>query len=681
MTSQNPKHQALLKGGLAVTDEFEQYRVLNRAKNSAGDDFEQYRVSNQRDAQKSERMGFKGIKGDISESLSQLPEALMQTLASLPSEAYGAITHPGRSLMNVGAGLGEGAIGAFNLPGNITKYLSSKGILPEAFGRYAPHIGDLGIEKRLGLDAPQAGDALVRGLASFAPFARLGKFGQAGVAKRAGTLSAYAGGQNEDPIKTALLGELLGGAAKGVQGGVNKLRPSNLLRGELSPEQLQRNLDVTKGTETGLGRVIDHPVLNRFHENILPNVIGSGAEKTMQRTARGIQGKGQDVVEGMMGKTEPSDVSQRLQSALVSAAKEARNNKNALYGKYNKQAEKLGITTDRSNMRKTASSLLDEINSDPDLAKFTNNEDISLLKGIAKEGSKKEHSLKSTEILKGKIGNLAYEAWRAGEQPKVSLYKDLRDALEKDIDKPIESSKDPELKKLRQEAKDFYRKEFAPFESNDIVKFTREGGDPDLLLGHFLKTQGGVGNDRAHLLKRLISATEGQQKGKENLIAGAYFSRALNDEGMIDPIKLRSLYYKLGKNQRKVLLGNGELHNDVKRIAELTNKNNEAYHLLFNPKTGARLSQLFQIGATSAVGGGLSGFLGTNLALGAAGKLATKALTSEKVRESLVKKMIANQNKKPSKLPERARKLAPMELELTKYNRQSTQKDDQNGTR
>src|SRR6185312_13815525 len=105
----------------------------------------------------------------------------------------------------------------------------------------------------------------------------------------------------ENPGKAAAIGLASGAIAPTLEGVVNALRPSSLLRGNLSPEQLAKNLDVTQGTETGLGRVIESPTLNRVYENVLPHVIGSGAEDTMQRTANDIIGKGNNLLEETRG--------------------------------------------------------------------------------------------------------------------------------------------------------------------------------------------------------------------------------------------------------------------------------------------------------------------------------------------------------------------------------------------
>ena len=138
----------------------------------------------------------------------------------LPGELWGAVTHPTRALKNIPIGLGEGAAGLWNLPINTAQYLSEKGYLPKVVGEYAhkAHIPVEEIEKKLGIEAKEPGDALTRMLSGFGAWGKLGKFGEASALKRAGLGAGYAGGQGENPITgaiTALVPNIIKGGVKG----------------------------------------------------------------------------------------------------------------------------------------------------------------------------------------------------------------------------------------------------------------------------------------------------------------------------------------------------------------------------------------------------------------------------------------------------------------------------------
>jgi hypothetical protein len=142
-------------------------------------------------------------------------------------------------------------------------------------------------------------------------------------------------------------------------------------------------------------------------------------------------------------------------------------------------------------------------------------------------------------------------------------------------------------------------------------------------------------NDRVHLLRQLSQST----KEKSNLLGNAYLSPAYED-GKINPLKLSSLYHKLGKRQRVELFGK-ETNEKLKNYSDLVRKNKEGFNLMFNPKTGARLGH---IGSLLTAGTHLPAALG----LSGLGNIANRLLTSESFREKLVKAIIED---KKIKLP------------------------------
>lgn len=627
---------------------------------------------------------------------------------------------------NVAIGFTEMGRNIANTPHNIANLLGNGDLIPN----FAPE--DFDYAKAYGANEPaNLSDKLIRGLAQYAPAlalpgANIGRAGEAiSAIPKAGKFlneaisqaipqAAFGATQNKNPIAGALemgAGSLAGSAiGKGIESGINALRPSTRLRGELLPEELSKNLENVKGTETNLGEVIKSPSLKRLYENVLPHVLGSGAEKTMQRNSNNILNKGNELLSKISGKTPPEDYGVKIQEALKQSAKDIERVKNEKFDKVNQFAKEAKVTTDRKNLRNTAQDILKQIESDPDLSKFTNVSDIKLIKDIANgelkdikfsqagkksyEGNiditgkqikeelnpitgeplnpneimqnavvnkssnrhpgefsvitgkqipnKENFSLKNTDILRGKIGDFAHEAFVKGEKPKANIYQKLKKALEKDVDTAIENSSSNELKEAHKNAMEFYKNEYAPFEDPDLRKFIKQGGDPDLILNHFIK---GGKNDRAKLLTKLSKGILQEPNGTENLLAASYFSRALDNEGQLNPIKLSTLYHNLGKNQRKALFGDQKTASEFKNYVDLVNKNKEGFNLMFNPKTGARnATTLSHIGTliTGGLTGSLPGFVGTLLASGAAGKAATKLLTSPKYRDKLVTAMLKN---------------------------------------
>jgi hypothetical protein len=627
---------------------------------------------------------------------------------------------------NLAIGLAEGGRNIANTPHNLANLVGA--------GEYVPNFAppEYDYTQAFGAKEPATlSDKLIRGLAQYAPAfalpgANLGRAGEtiSSIPKVGGFLgeaasqavpqAAFGVTQNQNPLVGAAeggLGSLAGSAiGKGIEKGINALRPSQILRGELSPEELAKNLELTKGTETNLGEIIESPSLKRLYENVLPHVLGSGSEKTMQRNTSNILKKGDELLTKISGKTQPEDYGIKIQEALKQSAKDIEKVKNEKFSKVNDFAKEAKVTTDRSNLRNAAKEILHQIESDPDLSKFTNPSDIKLIKDIAFNGlkeanlsskgkktyegnsnisgkkikeeldpitgepikpiefnekssvnlpktmhpgefspitgkrieNKNNYSLKNTDILRGKIGEMAHEAFIKGEKPKGSIYQKLKQALEKDVDQAIKHSSSEQLKKAHKDAMQFYKNEYAPYEDPDIRKFIKQGGDPDLIISHFIK---GGKNDRATLLTKLSKGLLQEPNGTKNLLAASYFSRAIDNDGKLNPLKLSTLYHNLGKNQRKALFGDTATANEFKNYMDLVNKNKEGFNLMFNPKTGARNTTLLShIGTliTGGLTGSLPGFAGTLLASGLAGKGATKLLTSPKYREKLVNAMIKN---------------------------------------
>lgn len=666
--------------------------------------------------------GIRGIVSDIKESISGVPGELYDFFANLPEQAYAsgkqAVTNPLRAAGNVGAGFLEGLKGAANIPSNIASYLHKKDIgrgnIEDRIKKL--HIGDTGLEQAV-LGSPQEGDELLRGIGSFAPYAKVGSIlgglgkGIKGAAVRAGTAGAYATGQNQDPLKAALMGIAGEGLTRVAQ---KAFKPGRFLPSSpLSNEELINAAGVTRGTETGLGNVIDNPILQQQYENVLPNIPFSGTNQAMQRTASEITNRGESILDTLKGHADTGDIGSTLQKALKTAESEARKEKNEKFKLLNDAAEKEGVQTERINLRNTAKKYLKEIESDPDLEAISDNSITSLLKELSdtnkkqspiiknpnqeknyafdfikgtkteippespKPEPKKKSTLKSTDILRGKLREAQHDASASNNTHLASIYKALKDAAVKDINESIDNSGNKHLDKLRDNAMKFYEKEYAPFSDKDIMKFTRKGGDPDLLISTFLKNN--RLSDRSKLLGKLTLKLNNDDK---NLLAYSYFSKALED-GNLNPIKLKTLFKNLGTNQKHHLLGNQPILKELDNYTRLVNKNKEPLNIMFNPQTGKRnlsvlpfLSALGSSIGTMATGSIPGGILSAAIP-SLVSKPITKALTSEKLREKVIKGIIKSREKKAkgkknmapfvNALMQASQTTKPMELEVNRF--------------
>lgn len=517
---------------------------------------------------------------------------------------------PGRAALNVGAGATEALKGLINLPAfTAEQVLKQGGGKAGKFLSEIPRnlqIGDTGLQEAI-LGEQQVGDEALQLLGNLVPVG--------------------APGAVTKPLR---------GLVKGAETAVDAAKPSSFLRGQLPISELQDNLRLVEGTNTGLGQVLDNPQLARFQENVLTSVPFSGATSALQKTKKQLTQKGHNLLEDLRGGAIPENLGSSMQEALKDAAAKVEKKKNQLYGNLNRRANELGIEIGRENLGQTALDLLEDVKQSPELARTVSKELLDDLKFMS-DNQGLTQNLKLSNIYKGKLGDKAYDAYVRGDKYEYQLYKDLKKALDKDIEGALSSSSDKELSGLRKEANDYYKTDVAAFEEPEVVKFTRKGGDPDELLSTFLKTS--RTSDRSNLLNKIMSKLPEEDK---KLVPYAYYSRAMK-EGELDPAKLRTLYKQLGDNQRKVLFEGTGLQDEFRDYIKLLDKNNAALNVGLNPPTGQKLLELATLGLA-----GQFGHLGKagGAALGA--NLLNRYLTSPQAREKLIKKMIENEGRKPT---------------------------------
>lgn len=410
----------------------------------------------------------------------------------------------------------------------------------------------------------------------------------------------------------------------------------------LKPEELKDAARIVRGTETSLGDVIENPTLKKQYENVIANIPMSGANQAMQRTAENITKRGTGILENLSAGADTGNVGQKLKDALNEAKIDTWTQKQAKFNAVNKEAEKSGVTTNQQNYLETAKKELDKINSSPQLRLHADPSTTKLLSNIVDEGATPE-SLKNMDLLRGKLGEKANTASISGDGELASIYKNLKTATEKDIESAINSSGNDKLKSLRDEAHEFYKKEWVPYKEPEIQKFTTRGGDADTLMESFIKNS--KKSDRGNLLDKLTNKLKPEDR---DLLAYSYFSNAIK-EGQFDPLKFKTLYKQLGDRQKNSLFGgNKEMINQLDDYTKLVGKNTKGLTLMLNPLTGAQNTAQVpwkSLTAGAAVGGPVGAALGAGATM-AGSNLASRALQSEGLREGLINQLIKSKEAK-----------------------------------
>jgi hypothetical protein len=460
----------------------------------------------------------------------------------------------------------------------------------------------------------------------------------------------YGAGANaitgNDPLQGADVGIAGIPVGKAINSTINAFRPStwaSKFSKGTTPEELAQNLAVTQGTNTPLGDVINSPTLKRLNDNILTKIPFSGAVAKQQKTVQQINERGNGLMNELLGNTVPGDVGATLQQSLKDQYKTLQAIKRENFAKPNDIADSIGMQVGRQNFSQAAQQELENISQSPELAREL---DPALVKDLrAYADPEASNTLKLSNIFKSKIGEKASEHFVNGKNYEYGIYKNLRDALDKDIEGAIAGSGSDELKGAHSSAMEFYKENIAPFEDPNIVKFTKEGGDADTLLSTFIKPSSI--NDRGNLINTLVSKLPDSQ---QHLPAYGYFSKALKEDGTLDPLSFAKKYNVLGNKQRQALIPDAQLRQKVDSYAKLVSKNKAALTSMDNNPTGQKIMDLLPgaLGLAGYSAGGLSGGLAGLGATAAVSRPITWALTSPSVREKLLQKMIQGGNQTPT---------------------------------
>lgn len=661
--------------------------------------------------------GYSGIVNDAEESLSNVPSALGDFISQLPGQAASSgsqiVNKPGRAIGNLLAGLLEGGKGALNIPSNISRYLSSKGISQDPFeGRdntpkygarggadllNAMHIDDTGLQQAV-LGDEEAGDALLQGIGSFAPYARLGGLakGLAGTAKRAGGASAYATGQNQDPLVAALMGIAGEGAVRGASklpAAIKNLDPARALRGQLSADELASNLRAASGTNTPLGSVLENPALKNLFENVTSNVPFSGAKDILSNIKTQVEGRGEGLMKDLQPEGVTGDTNELVKSLLDTAYKEHRTKKNELYNERNALAEKEGLKLNLSNFNKLASDTAKSIEdsplyqNDPDFKRvyrrllgFKNTEGEGGSQLVDKQGKPLSSRSTSPSISEATMtANTLYdEGQRMSSSPSPKdrslggLYKRMSKTLKNDVESSIENSGSEPLKKAHSAANQNYKKNFTQFLDKNVYKLLGQDKDPQKIVHEIIRP--GAKQDQYRDIEKINKLLPPEQK---NLLGFTYLKGAEDKLGQMDPKTLASLVRSLGNRQFKALFPEDITRQQILDYGKLRGMNEEALNVLVNPKTGNRTAQ--------TIIGGMQGGFGImgNPVLAALPSVLSNAtnrvLTSPSVREKLVKRMLEQSKKETkSKTP---KNVAPLVQAMMQMGNRNQEKESKNGTR
>ena len=628
--------------------------------------------------------GFTGIKNDIVSGIENVPSEALQSIGQLPGAIVGGAkalaTSPVRSLVNLGTGELNTIRGGLNLPSMFAQYLQKKNInFPGQQTIENAQVPDIAANAKAYLGPQQGGDQFWQGVGGFLPAAGIGAEakGLSGVMQRALGASLPSIAQGQNPLTAAAvsaLGEGLGKVGTKIKSTAKAAQnPATLFGSNLAPNKVWENYNDAAGTNTDLGSIIGSPTLRALHQNILPAIPFSGSGKSMAITKGQVEDLGSQLVQ-QLKPTEgainnPNEFAHDL---LMSAFENQRNIKNNLYAKENILADaenhQLDLSNFQNDVKKNKSALADTalLKNDPAFRGVLSRlggleipEESAVQspilnaqgKNIVTPVATKPVSLLEANLVKSGLydqGNKLLQSILPADHVVGNMLLKLQDSLRNDINSSIKNTGSQALQDAHADATSNYEENYAPFLDKDMYKYISGKKDPQSMIQEIINPS--TKFDKAKNIKNFQSLLPEEQRG---MLGYGYLSKALDDDNNINPTELKKLIGKLGKEQLSALFPSEDLRSQVDQYSNLAKMNEEPLNVFNNPKTGARNTALIADVGMGALGAHASGLISALAHMGGvslAAKAANNLLTSEPIREAVVKSIMKNSNRAPKAL-------------------------------
>ena len=499
-------------------------------------------------------------------------------------------------------------------------------------------------------DMYKGADTIFKGAAALSPIA----LGGLSVPAVLGSGLTSGMTSKDNPVMEGLVGLAGAGGIKGASNLGATVLAGNRIKTGLSPQELARNLRITKGTKTNLGDVIENPIMKRYFENVLAKHALTGAGPALVQSAAKVRKAGEGILDGLRGKASTENPEKELFKGLQSSHAEARNIKELHYEDANKIADSLNFSPELTNFKKAVKDNLDDLKQNEFLKQDSKVKSLmGKLSGYKKVLTPKDKnsqildqfgrpivkppietpvSLKDAGLLKGRLNELSASAASSPDSVQrlsSGLFGRLSSALKQDLDSSMTHPKFARLKKAYDKAEKFYGKSYAPYLDKDVYPFVQRYNpkSSDELLSTFIKT--GKATDQQEKIDKLANLIS---PDKKNLLSYTYLKRALDRKGKLDPDKLGTLLSpnSLGPRQYKALFPDPEVRKQIDDYSSLVKMNKKGLNAMLNPMTGQQNTTPSKF----------------NLLKLPHRRAAAHFLTSEKVRDKLVSGLIKAKSKK-----------------------------------
>jgi hypothetical protein len=431
------------------------------------------------------------------------------------------------------------------------------------------------------------------------------------------------------PIAGKAAGYGLGAAKKGIANLTKKLGGSH------SAEEVARNIEAlqTVGADKHmpLGEVINQPHLKGVSSS-LALVPGSGQAKQYMNVGNAIKKTTAGALKQMnpSGKENITSLSRHIiDEKLTPAWKAAEREKGKLYSDVEKIADLSNDKVDMSSYQKTAKDHLDEMTKfEGENKEFKDIYDDSLIESLKEaRGSKVDggdlRSFGAAFNLDRKINTALENAKSANNKSSIRVLRNLKTALNDDIDRSASTSANKDLVSKWSEAKGHFKENVLPFRNKELSDFLTGKKRAEKLIPTFLK---GGQFEQPELLETLTKHLDDKTKSR---LAHHFLTKSSRNIAGTEEAKegkILNTYASIGDQVKEMLFSPEQRK---KFDSALLTKKMAGLDLnqMINPKTGHMWARMAGL-ATGATG-----------AIPIAANAISRVLRSPKVREKYVKQL------------------------------------------
>jgi hypothetical protein len=450
----------------------------------------------------------------------------------------------------------------------------------------------------------------------------------AGKALKSVPEGALIGAMSVDPDEGmttgALIGALLGPAGSlagdAVGFGIKALTKKNAIEkiaqsSDATPEELQNILNSSKGSAVLAGNALKDPTVLKMESNTLPSTAGfkSSAINKLKKITGSLNNQANGIFNKLSMNIGKSELSNSLVDMVTQNTKKLQARKRALYKTSNNIAKKIGTKVSLDNFGKTAKKLknnFSKVANETGVEK--SGEGVNALKKIINKvypkvesnpgglilpqyliddmnninrGKVGSTSLSTANFAKSALSNKAYKYKVSGDADLSSIYSQLAEALEKDINDYIEDSDSDSLKKAYNEAQKYYKENIVPLKDKNISGILNTKIDPNNITSTFIPS-GEKGKGRINLLNKILKNAPGSEK----YLLTDYLSPAFNTDEMgnmfVSPGKLLSLLNGLGDDRLSMLIKDPQTISKINDFKSNMKNGMDALQYMTNFKTG-----------------------------------------------------------------------------------------------